>query len=50
MSKLLANRASIVIAATLFVAASWFTASSELTAPSTLVLTQPSELSTLASR
>ena len=50
MSKLLTNRASIVLAAALFVAASFFTASSDMTAPTTLVLTHPTELSTLASR
>ena len=50
MAKLLTSRASVVIAATLFAAATWLTSSSDLAAPTTLVLTQPIELSTLASR
>lgn len=50
MSKLLARRASVVLAATLFAAASWFNASLDTqTPPTSLVLSQPEpELNKLA--
>ena len=50
MSKLIANRTSVVIAATLFAVATWINASRETTAPAAnLTLIQPAaELSTVA--
>lgn len=47
MSKLLASRASVAVAAALFALATWFGSSREMSsAPTSLVLSQPSSPST----
>ena len=44
MTKLLANRASVLLAAAIFVAATWLNTSIETrTAPTTFALTQPEQ-------